>query len=86
MKKFIMLLLFACIAFVGFGQDVTPEVTEPAWYATAAFWLGIVSAAIFIINIILGLIPSTGKLSFVLKTLVKFLEWIQKIIPDKRKK
>lgn len=85
MKKLIMILILACLAIVGFGQDVTPVVTEPAWYATAAFWLGIVSAAIFIINLILGLIPSTGKLSFILRTLVKFLEWIQRIIPDKRK-
>lgn len=85
MKKFITLLLLVCLAYVGFGQDVTPTDATP-WYGTTEFWVVLGGAALVVIEWILRVVPTSKPVGFLLKGIVALLQWLINRVPDKRKK
>lgn len=90
MKKMILSIMLILLVYVGFGQDAAVAATFDwtAFWASMkdiGIWTVVITAAIHVINYVMGIIPTNGKWSFLIRTLLKILEAWLKSIPDKRK-
>jgi hypothetical protein len=84
MKKYLVLLSLLVLAFVGFGQDLTPVEATP-WYASTEFLVVLGGAVLVVIEWVLRFIPTSKPIGFVLRAVVAIIQWLINRVPDKRK-
>ena len=84
MKKFVVFTLLMTFAIFAIGQDVELAKQIPFW-KTSEFWMVVAGVGIIIIEWLLRIIPTTKPVYFIFKLVLKLLNKLVDVVPDKRK-